>query len=369
MGLFLLLAAALGAGAAAAVERKVLLLRHCPRAPYPDDRHPPLPPNNYTNANNFSGRPFPSAADWGTSSGQCTQKGLELARSIGTALPSILGVQHARFVVDKVTRCEVTAAALGLNSTPIKVDQLLFDPLSARFPGCSQPDWQGTVEAQVKHLQSKIQSARSQLPKLQALLGSGVAPPLDQIADTISNGYLVGGLRVASELIVETFELERTSSMPVAWGDLTDAGLIELSKLRVVYFLAMYGGRDIAQRYASGILAALLYPQSTGATVFVGHDTNLQGVQSLLGLEWQCGPWSANSLPPLSGLLFSHEGGSVRVQAVCPSLESAAPLAMGVASFAGGRSELPEAEFSSLVLPAVEWQCVNSTRAAEVIFM
>merc|ERR1719362_2778536 len=94
------------------------------------------------------------------------------------------------------------------------------------------------------------------------------------------------------------------------------------------------------------ILAELLSLDVSQATsVLVGHDTSLQAVQSLLGLGWQCGPWTKGSVPPLLGILFTASEGKVRVQSVCPSLNSEAPFAVGSASFAGGKSELPTIDF------------------------
>jgi len=339
----------------------LLLLRHCPRAPYLDDRHPPVAPSNYSHADNFSSQNFPSNADWQVAPGQCTPAGVQLARRIGSALPSVLGTAHTiRVLADLQQRCQDTAAALALNKSAVELDQALFDPLSAKVNGCKQPAWQQTVEGQVARLEHELKAARMHLKELQELLGKGVAPPLEDIPDNVSNGYLVGGLRVASELMVETFVLERMSALPVAWGHLVDAGLLRLSQMRDVYFPAMYGGRDIAQRYGSGILAKLMSLDDLKATeVLVGHDTNLQALQSLLGLGWQCGPWTKQSVPPLLGIMFTASAGKVRVQSVCPTLDGEAPFAVGTASFAGGNSELPADDFKALVRPGIAWQCVN----------
>merc|ERR1719189_2538846 len=71
-------------------EGKLLLLRHCPRAPYLNDRHPPLAPGNYSHGDNFSSRSFPSTADWQATPGQCTPAGVQLARRMGASLPLVL---------------------------------------------------------------------------------------------------------------------------------------------------------------------------------------------------------------------------------------------------------------------------------------
>eukprot|EP00419_Tripos_fusus_P007990 CAMPEP_0172680652 /NCGR_PEP_ID=MMETSP1074-20121228/16914_1 /TAXON_ID=2916 /ORGANISM="Ceratium fusus, Strain PA161109" /LENGTH=381 /DNA_ID=CAMNT_0013499015 /DNA_START=51 /DNA_END=1196 /DNA_ORIENTATION=- len=367
----LLILTTLRLGAAAskpniAQEGKLLLLRHCPRVPFTNDRHPPLAPGNYSNADNFSSRSFPSTAKWQVAQGQCTPAGVQLARQMGAALPSVLGTSRTlRVLADQQQRCQDTAAALGLNLTAVEVNQALFDPLSA-LKGCKQPAWQQTVERQVARLEPELKEARMLLKELQELLGKGVAPPLQDIPDNVSNGYLVGGLRVASEVIMETFMLERMSALPVAWDQLSDAGLQRLMQLRDAYFPAMYGGFDIAQRYGSGVLAELMsLDVSQTTSVLVGHDTSLQAIQSLLGLGWQCGPWTKGSVEPLLGILFTASEGKMSVQSVCPTLNSEAPFAVGSASFAGGKSELPITDFKSLVRPAIAWQCVNTSDAGK----
>jgi len=283
-----------------------------------------------------------------------------------TFTDQVLGPGAVSVRADSVARCVDTAAALGVNTSEVEVDQKLFDPLAAHI--CDQPDWDNTVATQAAELYGELQQARSKLAALQELLGRGVAPPLQEIPDVVSGGYFVGGLRVASEVITETFLLEEASSMPVAWGNLTAAGLRSLEVLHRTYFTTMYGGRDIAQRYASGTLAKVLEALSdpnpaVPLEVLVGHDTNLEGVKSLLGLEWQCGPWSEDALTPLAGLLFTLSDGGVHIRLVCPTFAEP-PLAIGTARFRDGSSEMPVAAFRSLVTPAIAWQCVNSSKPA-----
>uniref|UniRef100_A0A7S4QCT4 Uncharacterized protein n=1 Tax=Alexandrium monilatum TaxID=311494 RepID=A0A7S4QCT4_9DINO len=291
----------------------------------------------------------------------CTPNGLKLATFMGEMLLTVLGSRQIEAIADDVQRCEDSAVALGLTKH-VHVDQALFDPLSAKVSGCAQPDWEGTVTAEVEQARDKLGSARSLLPRLQEILGKGVAPPLSDIPDVVADGYFVGGLRAASESVIETFELEKTSSMPMAWGKLSDAEFRKLYTVRRTYFEVMYGGRDIAQRYASGILAKLLAVAALPpATVLVGHDIQLEAVHMLLGISWQCGPFSTNSTPPLSGIMFTLAENSVRVQSVCPSLQDSSPVVVGDASFADGRSELPASDFSVLLKSAIEWRCVNAS--------
>ena len=92
------------------------------------------------------------------------------------------------------------------------------------------------MRAQVAGEAAALARARARLPELQELLGRGAARPLAEIPDEVLGGYLVGGLRVASELVVETFVLEKTSAKPVGWGRVSDEGLRGFLEVRSAYF-------------------------------------------------------------------------------------------------------------------------------------
>lgn len=134
----------------------------------------------------------------------------------------------------------------------------------------------------------------------------------------------MGGLRAASEQIVEGFELEKASGKTLAWNNLTKAAFHDLHELRTAYFTAQYGGPQVVQRFASGTLLTIAKKlgsnsSSNSTTVIVGHDNNVLAVGASLEMKWACGQsisspgWSVNSTPPLSGLLFARKGHSVNM--------------------------------------------------------
>mmetsp|Transcript_74011 Transcript_74011/g.130752 ORF Transcript_74011/g.130752 Transcript_74011/m.130752 type:complete len:375 (+) Transcript_74011:30-1154(+) len=343
----------------------ILLLRHCPRTPYFSDLHPPLPPNNFTSADDFSARPFPSRSEWGVPEGHCTDAGLKAAGELGSSLRTMgLGdEEHVRVIADNVSRCVATAAALRLNLSEIEVDMDLFDPLRAKLAGCEQPDWNRTVWKQVQAMHPELKEARSKLPALQEVLGMGQAPALELISDTTDpRGFLVGGLRVASEVVVENFDLERASSMEMAWGRLTEEAFLDFMDIKSSYFKTMYGGMEIAQRYASGLMALILEQFSNPRlelTVLAGHDLNVMALGSLLGLEWECGPYPRGSTTPLSGFLFNLQDGRVFAKSVCHTFGNGqAPLAFGSARFPEG-SSLDASDFTSRMRTAILPGCVK----------
>lgn len=350
----------------------VLLLRHCPRTPYFCDRFPPAPPNSaFKCAQNYTSKDFPSLSQWGAAEGKCTDFGLSAATELGKSLRDVLGLadgESAHVYSDSTDRCVKTAVALRLNHSEVKVDQARFDPLEARLSGCSQPNWTAAVHRQVNRMSSELSAARGQLPDLQALLGKGTAPALADIPDNITGGYLVGGLRSASELLVETLLLEKASGLPVAWGLLADKDLYELEKVHNTYFQAMYGEPEIAQRFSSGILATLMYhfAESGSKTVLVGHDINVLAIGSALGLKWQCGPFADGTTMPLAGFLFEHTHDHISVKTVCNDFNhdgSSDPLNVGLATFSDGKSSVHVHTFYQMAVAATLWSCVNLTDA------
>lgn len=364
---FMLAGATAGRPQVGYMGTSILLMRHCPRTPYVCDHHPPAAPDqNFTCQDDFTSTPFPSIKSWGAPQGQCTPNGLKLTADIGGTLREMIHIferSGARVISDSVKRCVDTAMALGLNISEIEVNQNLFDPLSAHMATCTQPDWDTAVQRQVTSMSGELATLRKQLPALQEIVGQGKAPNLTAIPDAVQGGYFVGGLRVASELLVETFILEKTSAESLAWGRISTKELAQLEPIHNTYFRAMYGDLEIAQRYASGILhfIATVFSQFKGDTEFTvltGHDTNLMAVQSALGLSWECGEWASNTTSPLAGLMFNvdSELKNVGIEVMC---ETEGLLTFGSVLMNGKELPIPMADFLDQVKAVVLPSCVS----------
>jgi len=157
----------------------------------------------------------------------------------------------------------------------------------------------------------------------------------DHLAD------MKGPLPVASTL-AEDFLLEYTEGMAqVGWGQLDEAEVKRLAGLHTLYFDLMHRTPSIARRQAGPMLMTVLHTLEQGVTgkaaagakgpvggkvVFlVGHDTNLAGVASLLGVHWTL-DGRTDDTPPGTELVFelwqTAKGGfEVRVRVRMQGLE------------------------------------------------
>jgi len=357
----------------------VLVMRHCVRSPYPTLRTGRGAPG-YNWPDNYTARPFPT--DWNvTHTAACTPRGIDLATRYGAALISKLA-SPVSVRTDNVTRNLQTADAVvaGMGAgAPVHVDGALFNPVSAKVcEDLSSEQYNEQIEAQIAKAASEGSPMNQQykqytakLEELQKMVGSGAAAALDHIPLNVSGGYLVGGLYVASEGIIETLMLEAGAGMDVAWGALDGANRSKLYTewlpLRVLYSYLNHGGSQIGARNGGAVLWRAfkqLADPSPGSEVLIGHDLTLDGIASLLNMSWSCGEFSEGSTPPMSGLLFSTELSTVRVQAVCSPFEgaSAGELVLGTVSIAGkeiGSDGVTLDTLRELARPNTDFDCIE----------
>jgi 4-phytase/acid phosphatase len=153
---------------------------------------------------------------------------------------------------------------------------------------------------------------------------------------------LQGPLPTASTL-AEDFLLEYADGLPmnqVAWGHVDEAQLRRLLALHSDYFELIHRTPALAQLEASNMLSHIAHtlqqavdrtavtgavgPVGTKLVVLAGHDTNLAGVASLLGVHWTL-DGREDDTPPgteLSFELWQNAGGtySVRVAVAMQTL-------------------------------------------------
>ena len=96
--------------------------------------------------------------------------------------------------------------------------------------------------------------------KIQGVLGRGVAPPLADLPDKVSDSGWLNGASSVGALIVEQFlmQLGDGGSPAVAWGELTPAEVYDAIRLRI--FQRSIGDRvpSKARRAQSNLLWAAL---------------------------------------------------------------------------------------------------------------
>ncbi|KNC76205.1 hypothetical protein SARC_11284 [Sphaeroforma arctica JP610] len=105
--------------------------------------------------------------------------------------------------------------------------------------------------------------------------------------------------------------MERMSGMLSAWGQATDAQILDLQKTTNVYWKQHYSDY-MASRDASSLLSVLsstLFAprggEGAGTTVFVGHDTNIEAIGQLLDLRYIDPRFGEEAAAPMSRLVFN----------------------------------------------------------------
>lgn len=176
-------------------------------------------------------------------------------------------------------------------------------------------------------------------PALCAAFGRGAACTLPDLptAMTISPA---GGLSVLGALPIaaatsETLLLEYLDGAPlgdVAWGRASPDRMREALRLHSAYFDLTQRTPYLARRAGSALLAkvaaAVTSARALGfgpidaavreakVVLYVGHDTNLWNLASLLDVSWLQPGWQRNQTPPAGALLFEVREGADRKQRV-----------------------------------------------------
>ena len=155
---------------------------------------------------------------------------------------------------------------------------------------------------------SKLKLHKERLTRLQNILGTGAAPPVQNIADFFSSGIwggtLSGGTAVGSA-IIEAFIMQVGGGLDVAWGRLNlDELYSDLLEAHIVYRHVMARTPVIAKYRHSNLLHHIiseLDPNNSstplGTRMYVGHDSDLDGLATILGLSWSSPPFPPSPSP------------------------------------------------------------------------
>ena len=397
--LFAIAAGIMTATTATPVTRTVIVIRHCARAT-PSTTGSGDPHFRYFD--NYTSHPFPP---WPVIPYQCLPHGVKIVQAEGANLAAlgqgVLSYDAAsdlEFVADACDRDNDTAHALvagiGLSPPPpVTTDAAIFVAGASGDGAC--PEF---TRAQNRKFLTKrflevnnTLAQRAGLPpaawlalvdKLQGVLGRGAAPALADLPDAIGpTGWLNGASSVGG-MIVEQFlmQLGDGGGVPVAWGELDAAGVYDAVRLRVFQRAASARVPQVAARAQSNLLYATLnklndFSSGNGTTFYVGHDTNLDQLASLLdtaGLiatpgAWQAGPYPADATPPGSALVFratrdsdddDAAGGAatVSVQFMSAALDGSNG---GDLAFDTVVDAMPLASFAQQVTAALDMKCVT----------
>lgn len=357
----------------------VYIMRHCARSTYLPDLYGGQRPAYLANYSDGGDLP-----DWGVAPTLCTARGRRIIQGQGRSLrgeilgrmgpaPGRLKVTYDAGSTRDNTTAEDLLAGLGLPSIARVGDAAVFDP-----PWCPQLTAAAKERAVRARLKAVPRPARyeGRLAALQALLGRGVAPPLQSIPDVVAGGAVgwLGGSFVASSW-VEAMLLQFGAGLPMAYGRVAPPQLYEMLELHVYYRAIADRGLSIERRGESNLLAHVLRdlasgaggasPQGGGASLYVGHDTNLDGLSALLGLGWPAAPpYPANTTVP-GGMLRLTATAAGGATAVCASFlytrfeDASGGMAEVDALFPTGKPCISLVQLTQLAAAVVDKRCVR----------
>lgn len=295
----------------------VYLMRHCSRSTYLPDLYGDQKPKFLANYSNGGDIP-----DWGVAPTLCTARGRRLIVGQGNSLrqevTKAMGAhKHLKVTYDAAAKRDNTTAldfltGLGLASLQRTGAPEIFDPPSAWCPRVSDDAKIAAVQSQLARI-PQPPSYKARIAALQKTLGAGVAPPMQDLPDTPSGGAVpwLGGSFVASSWI-EAMLLQLGAGLPVGYGRVSPEELFKLLELHVYYRAISDRGLAIERRGESNLIAHMLHDlsdASNGASLYVGHDTNLDGLGAMLDLAWpSVPPYPANTTVPGGLLRLSATG-------------------------------------------------------------
>jgi 4-phytase/acid phosphatase len=301
------------------LERVVLVARHGVRAPLDGEAA----------AAHYADAPWPH---WDTPASLLTPHGREGVRLSGVYLREWLrqaGVLPAQGCPAK------GAVAIWANTDARTIDsgQLLADALAPgcgivaghREPGSNDPLFR-PVEAGAVAFDAKaavasilrenggpaalVAAHREELESMQALLGCGndcdfAAMPSTLAASENGRGLSLHGPVDLTSGTGEVFLLQYAEGLPldqVAWGRATPQRLEAASRLHALLFDVYARPRYMATRagapLAREVLARLGGDDAAAVSLFVGSDTHIAALSSLLGVHFHLPGYGADDPPP-----------------------------------------------------------------------
>jgi hypothetical protein len=314
--------------------------------------------------------------DWGVAPTLCTARGRAIVvrqgRSLAAEFRSNTGgdVTNLKVVHDAAAQRDATTAAdlltgLGLNISSIG-DAALFDPQKAKI--CAAPTDADYAEGVREQLEKVAPPAdlHAVLVQLQAILGKGVGPSLPAFNMSMAHGYWVGGGFVAYEWL-EAMLLQLGAGLPVGYGRVDTPTLYKMMHLIGYYRAITARNVGLVRRSMANLLARasadLAAANPRTVRVYVGHDTQLDGIAALLNLSWLAPPYPAGSTPPGSIIrITKDDSGIVRAAFLSTAFEDSATAGdvhTVPATFAGAVS-MPLDDFRSRINATIDHHCVGA---------
>ena len=345
-------------------HRVVYVMRHCVRST--DTTFYGSEP--YPNYNNYSAVPFPP---WTVPDMLCLPRGLEIIEGQGQNFQGTFPMP-LKVISDNVQRDINTSisllAGLGLSgSVAIQVDGSIFDPVS--YGICPNPSEDFTNAAlQFRWNQVPVPANHTgMMAALQAKLGQGVAPLLQNILDNVFGGEFNGGSDISSEF-AEFLEMQYGGGLDMSWAGVSVDDMYAFTEL-LSYDGAIYARAfPIVQYTESNLLAHVLNElndNTTSTTFFVGHDTDLNALATFFNIQWIDAPYATNHTSPGSALrfdLYSQPDQDPTITATywyTTYENTLGNMTVVNATFADGTNQMAYGDFKSLAEGMLYLPCVN----------
>lgn len=321
------------ARAAAEIASSVYIFRHCVRSTSTNlENVAPW----YTNAQEYTDLPLP---DWGVPENWCTQEGAKTLQGTGAFLkPLLSSMPSVSFVSDTVMRDGTSTLALltGLGGAGIvRYDAPLFKPFSPDVgdPICNEQANTTEVTRIIRQRLATVEppsTFEKAVQQMQSLVGVGAVGNLSGLgAPYVSDtGRLMGVpsfLKLFGQMIFYAF----ASAVPYPLhGNVSTELMYQLLAWQHWYRSVTSIIPPRAVGNAPLLAAARRALSQDGATVFMGHDGNLDGIAMLLNLSWTAPPyWSGDGrkllpTPPGSALHLTRSDAGIKVEFAYPVFTS-----------------------------------------------
>eukprot|EP00039_Didymoeca_costata_P003922 m.70511 g.70511 ORF g.70511 m.70511 type:complete len:370 (-) comp12140_c0_seq2:210-1319(-) len=335
----------------------VYLFRHCVRSV------------NASSLTPYTTLPFPS---FGVPPDTCLPRGLAILENIGNELRAEVMEKDVVVVADNVTRniqsMHALAQGLGLqlNSSSLRVD-------GAPFAHCNPPSSSEKDEL-MKQRWKTVPLPRDNAANFALVNGAlqGLRN-ITAVPDVVEDGDFKGEHTLAATAAT-TFMMQLGGGMETAWGRLNASDIYQLDQMQVYTWAITRRAVPIERPKSSTMVAAILaalggenvdnnisdndHEDGPHTTIFVGHDTDVNGVGTLLGLGWSAPPLSDNTTAPSVGLRFESLADSkgILISFLAPTFHgSSAP---GLPLHSSIISNDTVADFCRR-LSTVDWSCAG----------
>ncbi|CAM1655335.1 Histidine phosphatase superfamily [Bartonella choladocola] len=264
-------------------------------------------------------------------------------KSEGLALSSPCPTTREVFIwASPIERTVATAQALtdgmfpGCGITPSHLPLQKKDPLfQAVEMGLAQPDPKKVEDEVMEAMGGSPEKATQKYADdvewlRQSVCGTGVTDCqfLDEkwgLKKTKSGKYKLTGPVSAASAISETIRLQYSEGLPlqeVAFGHVKNAGdVLKLMSLHAAKYdlldntmeIARTGGNILMHEITDSLTAGSVeenkesFPElSAPLVIFVGHDTNISQIKTILDFHWKLASYPADDIPPGGMLIFKR---------------------------------------------------------------